>query len=316
MVLTEDVRKRVVIKRLAGLSFVRIAEDLLVSRNTASEIWTQFVDTGDYRHTPQPHFDAFATKMRLEQIKLYIDADNKLQLKELAGLLLADSGIFPSVPTLSRVMATLRYTKKRLERASINADPLDQHLFVHDMQQYTLDQCVWVDETGHNNQDLERRSGWAPAGQRAHSQNLRPKGPHYSSICAMTNDGVLAYHMIQGGFTGAELEFFGENMLLPLMNPYPGKHSVLVMDNAKTHWTLPFVLLCLARGVRICYMSPYSPQYMPCEDLFSQIKSWINTNGAFLERLGYNIIEIVERAYAGVTAGDCQGFIRGCGYSL
>jgi transposase len=59
------------------------------------------------------------------------------------------------------------------------------------------------------------------------------------------------------------------------MNPFPGKNSVLVMDNAQIHHDEYLVNLVESVGCKIIYLPPYSPDLNPIETAFSLIKSWL-----------------------------------------
>ena len=59
------------------------------------------------------------------------------------------------------------------------------------------------------------------------------------------------------------------------MNPYPAKHSVLVMDNARIHHDDDLVAEVENIGGRVLYLPPYSPDLNPIETAFSAMKSWL-----------------------------------------
>jgi transposase len=59
------------------------------------------------------------------------------------------------------------------------------------------------------------------------------------------------------------------------MNPYPAKHSVLVMDNARIHHNDNLVEAVENIGGKILYLPPYSPDFNPIETAFSALKSWL-----------------------------------------
>ena len=47
------------------------------------------------------------------------------------------------------------------------------------------------------------------------------------------------------------------------MNAFPGHYSVLVLDNASIHKGQYLIDICNAKGVRIEYLPPYSPDLNP-----------------------------------------------------
>ena len=67
------------------------------------------------------------------------------------------------------------------------------------------------------------------------------------------------------------------------MNPFPGKNSVLIMDNAKIHHDEEMINLIERIGCRILFLPPYSPDYNPIELAFSTLKSWLKANRDFVE---------------------------------
>jgi len=56
----------------------------------------------------------------------------------------------------------------------------------------------------------------------------------YSVLPALSLDGILYVKIVQGSF---RYDSFGEFIdgLLDQMNPFPGRNSVIVMDNCRIH---------------------------------------------------------------------------------
>jgi transposase len=59
-------------------------------------------------------------------------------------------------------------------------------------------------------------------------------------------DGVIYADITQGSFDGDSFQEFLAR-LLPLMNPYPQKNSVLVMDNCAIHHVDGVAQMCAER---------------------------------------------------------------------
>lgn len=66
-----------------------------------------------------------------------------------------------------------------------------------------------------------------------------------------------------------------ERALLPKMNTFPADNSVLVMDNASWHRDVKVRELCDSVGLKLMYLSPYSPDFNPIEAWFSDLKALI-----------------------------------------
>jgi transposase len=64
-------------------------------------------------------------------------------------------------------------------------------------------------------------------------------------------------------------------VLLMRMNPYPQSNLVLICDNASLHLFDGLREMVEARGFRLLYLPPYSPDFNPIEEGFSAMKAWI-----------------------------------------
>ena len=49
-------------------------------------------------------------------------------------------------------------------------------------------------------------------------------------------------------------------------------------DNAAVHHTRPVLTAINATGALLVFLPPYSPDFNPCENIFSMTKSWIASN--------------------------------------
>ncbi|KAG1731488.1 uncharacterized protein EDB91DRAFT_1058707, partial [Suillus paluster] len=61
------------------------------------------------------------------------------------------------------------------------------------------------------------------------------RGKQYSILPILTLNGIIAYDIIKGPMTSKRFMQFLQEHVLPLTNPYPGSHSVLVLDNCCIH---------------------------------------------------------------------------------
>jgi DDE superfamily endonuclease len=70
------------------------------------------------------------------------------------------------------------------------------------------------------------------------------------------------------------------------MTPYPGLHSVLVMDNASIYHTPELRQMCKEAGVVLLYLPPYLPNFNPIETSFSALKAWMRRNRELANAFG------------------------------
>ena len=64
-----------------------------------------------------------------------------------------------------------------------------------------------------------------------------------------------------------------EHEILPIMNPFPGIRSVLILDGALIHQRFPIYALCHLVGVLVLFLPAFSYDYSPIELAFKDAKS-------------------------------------------
>src|SRR6202044_2455274 len=79
---------------------------------------------------------------------------------------------------------------------------------------YSAQQLVLLDESSKDGRTLARHFGHAPAGQRPVEVTPLERGLRYSILPALTLDGYIALHVVQGSIDGAELYDFVINDLV------------------------------------------------------------------------------------------------------
>ena len=66
------------------------------------------------------------------------------------------------------------------------------------------------------------------------------------------------------------------DVLVPLLHPYEGENSplgsVLVIDNARNHWSAEAIAAIESTGCALIFLPPYSPDYNPIEMGFNLLK--------------------------------------------
>ena len=83
---------------------------------------------------------------------------------------------------------------------------------------------------------------------------LLVRGSRISSVAAMSSSGVLAYEFHTNTLNG---DNFVRGKLIPSVQPFPGPN---LMDNCSIH------------HVEEVKQETYSPDYNPCEEMFSYVK--------------------------------------------
>ncbi|KIJ30392.1 hypothetical protein M422DRAFT_187257, partial [Sphaerobolus stellatus SS14] len=86
-----------------------------------------------------------------------------------------------------------------------------------------------------DNRTIYRRYGRAHLGNRAIIPARFIRGDRFSVLPALTVDGYICVRIVRDSVDSAEFFDFVVEELLPLMNPYPGDRSVLILDNCAIH---------------------------------------------------------------------------------
>lgn len=73
----------------------------------------------------------------------------------------------------------------------------------------------------------------------------------------------------EGNVDGAKFLQILRDDIIPICNRYPGKRSVLWLDNSKVHQKPLIDALCAAHGILVLYLPPYSPDFQPIELVFN-----------------------------------------------
>ena len=92
-------------------------------------------------------------------------------------------------------------------------------------------------------------------------------------MAAINVNGTVAYNVLPGSMNKNKLFWWTYICLIPKLSPYPGPNSVLVLDNVSFHRSIMFKALCMAYGIKIIYLPPYSPHLNVIELLFNAIKT-------------------------------------------
>lgn len=100
-----------------------------------------------------------------------------------------------------------------------------------------------------------------------------------------------------------------DQVLGPVLQP----GDVVVLDNLKAHKAAGLAELVAARGARLLYLPPYSPDFTPIELAFSKLKTHLRSAVA---RTREALKTALEAALAWITAEDAQNWFDHCGYNV
>ena len=185
--------------------------------------------------------------------------------------------------------------------------------FMADILHYTVDWLVFLDETGCDDRDNIRKYGYSLIGESPIYHRFLNRGTRISAISAISQEGLICYELLTGTTNGEIFYDFIRGSLIPEMQPFPGKNSVLVMDNCSIHHITPVKDLLEAAGILTVFLPPYSPDYNPIEKLFSYIKYYLKNHDELIQVTG-QIKPTLHTAFSTVSTEYCKGWIKDCGY--
>jgi transposase len=168
-------------------------------------------------------------------------------------------------------------------------------------------QLVFVDESGANTQ-MTRPYGRSLVGHRLVC--AVPHG-HYQTttlIAAVRLKGPQAPCLFDGPMDGDMFLAWVTAGLAPVLK----WGDVVILDNLATHKVAGVREAIAAVGARVEYLPPYSPDFNPIENMWSEVKQFLKSRGPRTLRQLFNA---AGAAFATVTPEDCQGFFLNAGYA-
>jgi transposase len=166
---------------------------------------------------------------------------------------LMESNCFISVhyTTIHRELVRAGVSLKKLRKIAKERNEDLRADFKRRMAQYLPHELMFIDETSKDERTQCRRWGRAKKSCRACMRGPFVRGRRFTVVAALTLDGVVAGHVVEGSLRrNGYLHFLEHSVVnlayfqsllfitltfllqLPHCEAYPGKNSVLVMDNA------------------------------------------------------------------------------------
>jgi transposase len=151
--------------------------------------------------------------------------------------------------------------------------------------------------------------GRAPRGERAIGSTPINYGQNVTLIGALGSNGLDALLTIEGATDGKVFRAYTERVLCPTLRA----GDIVVMDNLGAHKVSGIREAIEARGARLIYLPPYSPDLSPIERCWSKIKTALRAMGARTRR---KLERAIKRALETITEADALAWFAHCGYKL
>ena len=229
-----------------------------------------------------------------------------LKIKEVTG---ADV----SGPTVCRLLQKNGYTRKKIRQVAKQRCEELRGIFMARVFHFPREFLVWCDETGSDCRDQIRKFGYSLRGLTPIYHRYLVRGQRISSVVAMSSHGVLAYDLTTGTMNGDKFFDFVRGKLIPCMQPFPGPPSILIMDNCSIHHVEEVKHELESVGILVIYLPPYSPDFNPCEEMFSYVKYYLKDHDEILQCID-EPEEILKSAFVSVTESQSNNWITHSGY--
>jgi transposase len=240
----------------------------------------------------------------LERLRRLVEQRPDATLQQLRQEL----GVGGSIMIVFRALKRLGITRKKKTRHADERDRPDvrrkRRSFRRKVKPIEPKRLVFVDETGVTTA-MTPTYGRAPRGERVIAA-APASWESVTVIAAMALDGVRAPLAFPGAVDAATFESYVEHVLVPALRP----GDVVVFDNLSAHLG-PAVFEAIERaGASVLPLPPYSPDYTPIEEMFSQFKESLRRVGA---RARDHLYEAIGEGLRQVTPRDILGWFRHAG---
>ncbi|WP_279592472.1 IS630 family transposase [Hymenobacter defluvii] len=176
------------------------------------------------------------------------------------------------------------------------------------MQGEDVTRFHFVDETS-TNLTYCWRYGRAPGGARVGQGVPLHAGPNVTLIAALTPHGFGAAMTVSRAVNGDVFAAYLEQVLGPTLRP----GDVVVLDNLPAHKLERLAPLVAARGARLLYLPPYSPDFNLIELAFSKLKTKLRQ---LQTRTQQALEEALQAAAEWISDLDARNWFAHCGYHV
>jgi transposase len=166
----------------------------------------------------------------------------------------------------------------------------------------------FLDEAG-SNVAMTRTYGRAARGERIYEATPQNYGENITMLACLSADGIAAPMTVEGAVDGLVFLEYVKQVLAPTLIT----GDVVIMDNLGAHKVKGVAEAIKARGARVIYLPPYSPDLNPIEKCWSKIKTYLRAAKA---RTRQALEEALKQALLLVTEKDARGWFASCGYPV
>jgi transposase len=166
---------------------------------------------------------------------------------------------------------------------------------------------VFVDETWAKTNMAPLR-GWAPVGQRLHAKVPYGHWKTMTFIAALRCDRIDAPFVFDQPINAASFTAWVEQQLCPTLKP----RDIVVLDNLSSHKKPAIRAAIRAKGARLLFLPPYSPDMNPIEQVFAKLKHLLRKAAERTKEATWQRIGSLLDAF---TPQECKNYLVNAGYA-
>ena len=176
------------------------------------------------------------------------------------------------------------------------------------MAEFIASRLKFIDESG-NNLALTRLFGRAAPGARIAEGVPQNRGENVTLRAALSLSGVEAAMTVNGAVDGEVFLTYVREVLSPTLRA----GDIVVMDNLRAHGVAGVREAIEAKGARLEYLPPYSPDLNPIEKCWSKVKTALRKAKA---RTRDALEAALKEALLAITEADAWAWFAHCGYPV
>ncbi len=310
---SQDLRDRIV-KALESHTMTReqVAQTFGVSRSFAQKLWRRWRTTGSAAALPhrggRPRTLAGETRRIRAEVKRQPDAT----LAELCERVEQAGGRASSPSMMCRELKRLKLRrKKKMLYASQRETPRVRRArqsYQAEMVDWIVDHLKFIDEASLHT-SFTRLYGRAAGGQRVVDTVPYQPDESWTMVACLSVHGVTAPWVLEGAMNGAAFDLYTQQVLAPTL----AQGDIVLVDGLSAHKGPAAAQAIQARGARLQFLPPYSPDLNPIELCWSKIKTALRAAKA---RTLEAVVDALRLALESVSAADAIAWMKHCGYGV
>jgi transposase len=165
---------------------------------------------------------------------------------------------------------------------------------------------IFLDEFGTNTK-MARTFGRSKRGQRCRASIPHGHWKTTTLVAGLSLDGIVAPMIFDGAMDGDMFRAYVSHLLVNVLRP----GDIVICDALPAH-KVSGIKECLElAGARLLFLPPYSPDFNPIENAFSQIKAILKNIAA---RTRQELQAAITTAIDAVSSQNAKNYFKACGY--